>query len=569
MRHLLRATARPTRQLRRATTARIRNSLVVRSDGGEDGEHQFTSVDGQAGPQTLRWYSCGPTVYDSSHIGHARTYVCTDIIRRILGDVLGHRVEFALGVTDIDDKIIARAAENGSTSWEDMVAFARHWEADFFSDMERLGVRPPDAVLRVTEHMPEVVRYVQQLLETGKAYTTEDGIYFDVDSVAEYGKLGHVPPIEEHQRQHAPSTSAAIVGKSRKRSPRDFALWKFTKPGEPSYVTGAANIAPGRPGWHIECSAMTHAHFGPHFELHSGGVDLKFPHHTNEIAQCEAHNCSTQPWVQTWLHTGHIYIQGRKMSKSLKNFVSIRDFLSSGEFGSHPATDFRIYCLQHRYSTNLHFGPERIHEAATFRHRVERFRRLVAALRAAPSSCNKPTEESRQLLALLGTSHAALLAALADDFDTPAALKVVSDLVGSATIYASGAPGRSTECLEAVDHFVARYLGLLGVDLEAGGSSSGGGGVGEPATALMGDRERRLVDALVKLRASARAASLGGMQHVSKAAKAQSQPDQAFVQGAFRDVMAACDDARDRATGLGIQIEDLAGPLSTWRRLEE
>lgn len=565
MRHLLRSRLARGWQLRSATTARIRNSLLVPGGVGGEDEHQYTNVDGRTGPQTLRWYACGPTVYDSSHIGHARTYVCTDIIRRILSDVLGHRVEFALGITDIDDKIIARAAENGSSSWADMVAFARHWEADFFADMECLGVRPPDAVLRVTEHMPEVVRYVQQLLESDKAYATEDGIYFDVSCVAEYGKLGHVPPLEQQ-----PPSKAAVVGKSRKRSPRDFALWKFAKPGEPSCTTSAPNIAPGRPGWHIECSAMTHAHFGPHFELHSGGVDLKFPHHTNEIAQCEAHNCSTQPWVQTWLHTGHIYIQGRKMSKSLKNFTSIRDFLSSGEFGSRPATDFRIYCLQHRYSTNLHFGPERIHEAASFRHRVEHFRRLVAALRsadqAAPTSSNKPCDASRQLLALLSTSHTALLAALADDFDTPAALKVVSDLVGSATLYASDAPGPSTECLAAVDRFVVRYMGLLGVNLEAGGSSSG---VGEPAAAAMGDRERQLVDTLVRLRASVRQAGLGGMQHVSKAAKAQSQPDQALVQGAFRDVMAACDDARDRATSLGIQIDDLAGSKSTWRQVEK
>lgn len=569
---------------------RVRNSLVK-------SEEPFTTL--MHGDVPLTWYSCGPTVYDQSHIGHARTYVCTDIIRRILTDVFGYRLNFALGLTDIDDKIIDRAGRvkrqgdrAATLTWPDMVAFARHWEAEFFQDLHRLGVKPPDAVLRVTEHMEEILLYVQRLLDTDRAYTTEDGIYFDVGAVAAYDKFGHVPP--EAEGSASPSS---VVGRGNKRGPRDFALWKFSKPGEPSYDTslnaGTCKIAPGRPGWHIECSAMTHAYFGPHFDLHSGGVDLKFPHHTNEIAQCEAHNCNghhgtdagapTQQWVQTWLHTGHIYIEGRKMSKSLKNFISIRDFLASAEYGRRAATDFRIYCLQHRYSTNLHFGPERIHEAATYRHRLENFCRLVAALGAVQqtSPVSKPSDESRQLLALLHASQAALLAALADDFDTPVALRIVSDLVGRATLYTSAAHasrgGHSVECLLAVEDWVTRCMGLLGVDIKAASGGSGGSGgsssssrssssSSDSSSAAIGERERQLVDTLVHLRASARQAGLGGMQ-LMKAAKAEGKADVDQALSSLRDVVLACDEARVRAKGLGIQIDDV-GQTSTWRPAE-
>jgi cysteinyl-tRNA synthetase len=228
----------------------------------------------------LKWYSCGPTVYDSSHLGHARSYVCTDIIRRIFQSYFNIPVDFALGITDIDDKIIDKSRNISTASnsaMNRMLEVARKYEDDFFDDMDKLNVLRPNAVLRVTDHIDEIINYIKGIESAGCAYIAEDGVYFDITTFTSqhnhvYGKLDcAIPPITEEQQT-----------KSGKRSPRDFALWKFSKPDEPQW---SSPWGLGRPGWHIECSAMTNSYFGQTFDIHSGGVDLKFPHHTNEIAQ--------------------------------------------------------------------------------------------------------------------------------------------------------------------------------------------------------------------------------------------------------------------------------------------
>jgi cysteinyl-tRNA synthetase len=259
----------------------IRNSLLD-DNGNVQGPMPLSlnhHGDGLVSP--LTWYSCGPTVYDVAHLGHARTYVCQDIIRRILVDYFRIDAVFAMGITDIDDKIIDKAKSEGLIHWEQMQGFARVLEQSFFADMDRLGVARPDVVLRVTEHIDAIIAYVQGIEQKGHAYQTPDGVYFDMNSFkassGHYGKLSSLPPQDETQE-----ATSTIIGKSEKRNPRDFVLWKSAKPGEPSW---ASPWGPGRPGWHIECSAMTHSYFGERLDVHSGGVDLKFPHHTNEIAQ--------------------------------------------------------------------------------------------------------------------------------------------------------------------------------------------------------------------------------------------------------------------------------------------
>ena len=223
----------------------------------------------------LTWYSCGPTVYDQAHIGHARTYVCTDIIRRILEDHFNVSVNFALGITDIDDKIIIKGRELGHKEWKDTIPMIRELENNFFKDMDALNVKRPNAILRVTDHIPQIIDFIDHLVIHDYAYITTNGVYFDVNKLGDkYGKLCAIPPSSSLE----PDNNETSI----KRNWRDFVLWKANKPDEPSWPSpwGA-----GRPGWHIECSAMTQAYFGNKIDIHSGGVDLQFPHHTNEIAQ--------------------------------------------------------------------------------------------------------------------------------------------------------------------------------------------------------------------------------------------------------------------------------------------
>jgi cysteinyl-tRNA synthetase len=251
---------------RRRYTIKIKNTLV----GGADKL--------QTGETKLKWYACGPTVYDDAHIGHARTYVNTDIVRRILSDYFKIEIDFAMGMTDIDDKIITRASEK-SIDWKTL---ARAYENCFMGNLESLNVRRPDTVLRVTEHVDSIVAYIAHIIDQGKAYATPSGVYFDIaKGINSYGKLGNIPTAADSE-DSADCASPA----SHKRDNRDFALWKIFN-GE-SNSSGPLWDSPwgaGRPGWHIECSAMTHAYFGDRVDIHSGGIDLRFPHHTNEIAQ--------------------------------------------------------------------------------------------------------------------------------------------------------------------------------------------------------------------------------------------------------------------------------------------
>lgn len=261
----------------------------------------FDKIKNQSGiKQPLTWYSCGPTIYDHAHIGHARTYVCTDIIRRILEDYFQINVRFAMGMTDIDDKIITKGIEKGFKNWSEYLPMLHQFEDSFFSDLDALNVRRPDAVLRVTNHVEDIIRFISKLEQLGFAYSTSHGVYFDVKKLgSSYGKLGSIPPAESEETEsedvsninnssndnntdNISSNSSSSAHTTSKRHWRDFALWKTNKLGEPTWSSPWGS---GRPGWHIECSAMTHAYFGDRLDIHSGGIDLKFPHHTNEIAQ--------------------------------------------------------------------------------------------------------------------------------------------------------------------------------------------------------------------------------------------------------------------------------------------
>ncbi len=311
-----------------------------------------------------------------------------------------------VGVTDVDDKIISRAKEAG----EEVAAFSRKWEIDFFNCMHSLGVLTPSAVVRVSEHVPDIISYIEKILSTGAAYRVKSGVYFDVSWLGDrYGRLkggittasgnfeggggfNTIKPEEGGNRvvdldSDSPAEGGTCTGK---KNPQDFALWKAAKPGEPSWPSP---FGPGRPGWHIECSAMSHSLFGDTLDIHSGGIDLKFPHHTNEMAQSEAYStavgrdggcvsCPPPPeWCRHWIHTGHLHIQGRKMSKSLKNFITVREMLNKGENRhgggrcepGRAADTFRIFCLQHKYRDPVTYHDQCMADAISAHDTIIRF----------------------------------------------------------------------------------------------------------------------------------------------------------------------------------------------------
>ena len=259
-------------------------------------------------PGRISMYVCGPTVYDVPHVGHGRTAVVYDVVRRYL-EWRGFDVTFVSNVTDVEDKIIARAAERGSTEPE----IAQEFETAYWHEMDRLGVRRPDAMPRATEYIEPMLELVRELVDQGHAYVVDgQGVYFDVVSFPPYGELPH-----RSLEQLLESAGARVEVDEAKRNPVDFALWKAAKPGEPAWDSP---WGPGRPGWHIECSAMSLRELGEGFDLHGAGNDLVFPHNENERAQAEA---AGHPFARHWIHSGMVEIGGEKMSKSLHNFVTL------------------------------------------------------------------------------------------------------------------------------------------------------------------------------------------------------------------------------------------------------
>jgi len=291
--------------------------------------------DGQVG-----MYVCGPTTYDHSHIGHARTYVFFDFFRRYL-ESKGIQVKLIMNLTDVDDKIIKKAKGGTFASWQ---MIPDRYGRSFFNSMTALRVKPPFTYTSVSAHMQEIIEMIQELTEKGHAYEANDGIYFDVQSFRDYGKLsGRVDENAQSQKENP-----------NKRSEKDFALWKFRKTGEPFWY---APFGEGRPGWHIECSAMARKYLGKTFDIHGGGMDLIFPHHENELAQSEAVN-DDAPVANYWVHSAFLTIDKDKMSKSVGNFVTISDMLTK-----YPPELIRYYLLSSHYRTALDFSWEKIDKA--------------------------------------------------------------------------------------------------------------------------------------------------------------------------------------------------------------
>ncbi len=352
----------------------------------------------------VRMYVCGPTVYDKAHLGHAMSVLVYDIIRRYL-EYRGYTVRHVMNYTDVDDKIIRRARELG----EDPMALAEHYIEEFDRHMRELGLLQPHVKPRVSQEIPWILRMVEGLVEKGYAYVLDNGdVYFHVPKKADYGKLSgrKLEDLQEGFR---------IEPDPRKKHPADFALWKAAKPGEPWWESP---WGPGRPGWHIECSAMNLHHLGEQLDIHGGGQDLIFPHHENEIAQSEAYT-GKAPYVKYWLHNGLLMVGDSKMAKSEGNFVTIDDFLRE-----HEADVLRMMVLQSHYRRPLVFSDATVHQA---RAALERLR---SAMRPAfPQAQGLDSPQAHVLREHAVRARAAFQEAMDDDFNTAEALAALFTLV--------------------------------------------------------------------------------------------------------------------------------------------
>ncbi|TNY18040.1 tRNA synthetases class I (C) catalytic domain-containing protein [Rhodotorula diobovata] len=652
-------------------------------------------------PGVVTWYNCGPTVYDASHMGHARNYMAQDIMRRILRDYFGFEVNFVMNITDVDDKIIVRARQSHlltkylsdlssssvppssrllqevSSAWtayflkafsaslpsppdapsdsslssssfesaaqgwatvqqlardaawveqakvrdekfpmyfaavgsgfealekarkrgeelgslEDVKALveankdamglwldkqfgasvtdpaifrdlAAFWEDSFFNSMSSLRVERPTTLTRVSEYIPEIVSFVEGIVARGFAYEGGGSVWFDTAKFegAEGGDKGaegegddewrhtyaKLQPWSKGNRELLEDGEGSLTSTTGKRSAADFALWKSSKPGEPAWPSP---WGPGRPGWHIECSVMATAVLGEGMDVHSGGVDLAFPHHDNELAQSEAfHNC--RQWVNYFLHTGHLHIEGLKMSKSLKNFITIDDALQK-----YSARQLRFAFLLQNWNARLDFKESSMQEVRGAESLLNNFFALVKALAAeakeqsvASDGQHHYEQAEKDLLAKLESAQLAFRAALCDSFDTPTALQTVLDLVSQTNIYLSrGRSSTNVRAVLAVSEWVTRMLRMFGL----GEGSPVEGPTGERVVGWGTAPEPGQEDAGVD-----RDAVL--MPYLRALSSFRDQVRQlAMSNAATSDILALCDRLRDEEmVELGVALDD-------------
>ncbi len=354
-------------------------------------------------PGHVRMYSCGPTVYAPAHVGNFRSFVFADLVRRALL-FRGLRVTWVMNITDVDDKIIRAAGQAGISIGELTATYTDL----FLEDMARLGIARPDVMPRATEHIDDMVTLVEQLLDAGHAYRAEDGsIFFRIASWPAYGRLARLDPSQQRPGERVEADEYE------KDDVRDFALWKAAKPGEPSWQT---SLGEGRPGWHIECSAMSMRYLGRSFDIHTGGIDLVFPHHEDEIAQSEA--ATGQPFVHTWLHCAHLHMGGQKMAKRTGNITRPAEVYASGI----SPRALRYALMATHYRSPLEFSEASLAHAAAA---VDRLATAVAAL----EGYREERSDDPSLADVLDSARSAFAAALADDLNISAALAATFDLV--------------------------------------------------------------------------------------------------------------------------------------------
>ncbi len=388
-------------------------------------------------PGKVRMYVCGPTVYAEAHIGHAMSALVFDIVRRYL-EYSGYEVNFVMNFTDVDDKIINKANEMGRDPFELADLYIQKYKAN----LEALNVKPATKNPRATEDMPQIIEMISQLIQNGSAYEVDGDVYFMVESKPDYGKLSG-------RRLDSMNAGARIQVDERKKHPMDFALWKAAKPGEPAWESPWGK---GRPGWHIECSAMNLAHLGEQIDIHGGGNDLIFPHHENEIAQTES--VTHKPFASYWMHNGMLGLKSEKMSKSLGNMITIDQFLSE-----HPADVLRLWVLNSSYRSPLTYSEEVIEQTEQV------YRRLLNAKKPAlPGAAGLPEEKAHALVAAAKQAHLAFKDSMDDDFNTPGALAAIFELVRN--LNQARSDGATEAQLLPAREVFNELTGVLGLRLE-------------------------------------------------------------------------------------------------------
>ncbi|KAI0339957.1 hypothetical protein BDW22DRAFT_1361032 [Trametopsis cervina] len=627
----------------------------------------------------VKWYNCGPTVYDASHMGHARNYVTQDVLRRIMTDYFGYDVHFVMNITDIDDKIIIRARQNHlfekfktshtaltpelltivTDSWtsyvrskvskglqasdkpaegseqdawpplvtrfqdadktwkqeclkrdekfdmhfsaankaytalqtvikqqqtsqeaahsliedsRDILALtldaaeghsvtdhsifrnlSSYWEQQFFNDMRRLRVRDPDTLTRVTEYVPEIVAFVEGIIKNGYGYEVDGSVYFDTRTFdkAETHDYAKLEPWSKGNNELLAEGEGALSVATGRRSSADFALWKASKPGEPSWPSP---WGPGRPGWHIECSVMASAVLGDNMDIHSGGVDLAFPHHDNEMAQSEAyHECRT--WVNYFLHTGHLHIEGLKMSKSLKNFVTIDEILQK-----YTARQMRLAFLTQLWNAKVDFSESLMtgevkNLEATLNNFFGNVKALIHQAQAEGprnESSHRYGDAEKDLTEKFHQAQLAFRAALCDSYNTPVALDVIRDIVSRTNVYIKSRninTNLDVSVVERVARWVGEMLRMFG--LGEGESSE----IGWGQDAAEGEENVNREEILMPYLRSLSSFRDGVRKLAIDAAKAEKK-DEAQAQ-ALKDILALCDKLRDTdLVPLGVALDD-------------
>lgn len=386
-------------------------------------------------PPNVTFYMCGPTVYDYFHIGNARSFVMSDVIRRYL-EFRGYNVTFAMNLTDVDDKIIKKSNEESRSAAE----VAEEYSNAFFDDIEKLNIKKANIYPKATAHMNEIIDMVKKLEEKGIAYNVDGNVFYDISKFDKYGKLSGKNTDELE-------AGARVEISKIKKNPLDFSLWKPAKEGEPYWESPWGN---GRPGWHIECSAMSCKHLGETFDIHGGGSDLIFPHHENEIAQSEGANGSQ--FVKYWLHFGFLNIDNEKMSKSLGNFKTAREIVKT-----YPAEVIRLFFAQAHYSAPLNFTEEALNGA---RKGLEKFSNAAAMIK-------RKIDENKDTEAVDGFDFEgyenAFISAMDDDFNSPKGIAVLFDFIRDVNKIASEGKGDKTFYQKAFDFLQKTAGDIFGI----------------------------------------------------------------------------------------------------------
>ncbi|KAH9496409.1 hypothetical protein Btru_012569 [Bulinus truncatus] len=572
---------------------------------------------------TITWYNCGPTVYDASHMGHARSYISFDILRRVLMDYFRFDIFYCMNITDIDDKIIVRARQNylmeeyiksspsseqikkdvtaslemlkakiaketdpdklnmltkmqqkvmalvdsgdagqnvrltdirdimapwldklkGATVTDNAIfsELPRFWEEEFHKDMLALNVLPPDVLTRVSEYVPEIVEYIKKIIANGYAYESHGSVYFDTksfDSAPNHFYAKMVPEAYGDKKALAEGEGELSVGdeQGEKRSATDFALWKASKPGEPSWESPWGK---GRPGWHIECSVMASDIFGESMDIHSGGFDLKFPHHDNELAQAEAF-FENDHWVRYFVHSGHLTIDGCKMSKSLKNFITIKEALKK-----YTPRQMRLLYLLHSWKDTLDYSEKTMEVASDYEKTLNEFflnvKDSVRNIQAnGVSAYSKWTEEEVKLNKKFQSTRGEVHKALCDNIDTRSALEQIRELVSAGNIYMSSARSNQRLVNRKLLMNVAVYITDL---LKTFGAIPKEQTVGFP----QGGTQNTNVEETVMPYLSAFADFRDKVRSLARETKQ-------------KDILSACDNVRDDILPeLGVRLEDHEG----------